>query len=136
MPRTTIESPQDRDACLRQVRKFAVYVEPTGSRYICDPAPMDTDEDYVVLCSNKGRAEILRLMDTWKFDIGGSRPASASDDSAFKSFKKGDLNFIITTDIEFFGRFVAATTVAKRLNLLAKADRVALFRAVLYGRSA
>lgn len=128
-------SPQERDACLRQVRKLAVSVEPAGSRFICNPAPMDTDEDYVVLCRHRDLVELLQLMDTLQFNLGGSLPADPEDDSTFKSFKKGDLNFIITTDAKFYSRFIAATYVAKRMNLLNKADRIALFQAVLYGRT-
>lgn len=33
---------------------------------------------------------------------------------------------------DIYDRFIAATAVAKRLNLLDKADRIALFQAVLY----
>lgn len=46
---------------------------------------------------------------------------------------KGDVNLIVTQDNKFYDRFMAATSVAKRLNLLDKADRIALFQAVLYG---
>jgi hypothetical protein len=42
-------------------------------------------------------------------------------------------NLIVTDDLEWHRRFVAATSIAKRLNLMAKADRIALFQAVLYG---
>ena len=45
------------------------------------------------------------------------------------------VNLIVTRNDTFFNRFMAASSVAKRLNLLDKADRVAVFQAVLYGNT-
>lgn len=55
-----------------------------------------------------------------------------SPDERFNSFSKGEFNCIITDSESFFKRFMAATAVAQRLNLLDKSDRIALFQAVLY----
>lgn len=78
--------------------------ELVGSRITCDPAPIDTDQDYL-----------------------------AQVPMSFQSFTLGKLNLIITFDPEFYRRFLAATGMAKHLNLLSKDDRVMLFQAVLYG---
>jgi hypothetical protein len=107
-----------------------------GSRRTCDPAPTNTDSDYLVLC---GDSEALRTL----FALGFNRSTTPAEYAAerenlfdsFLSFRRGDVNLIVTGNPGFFTRFMAATTVAKRLNLLQKADRVALFQAVLYGNS-
>jgi hypothetical protein len=46
---------------------------------------------------------------------------------------RDDVNLIATSDGDFFRRFLAATQVCIRLNLMNKEDRIALFQAVLYG---
>ena len=58
---------------------------------------------------------------------------TGNDNGGFRSFRKGDMNIITTESMEFFDRFMTATALAKRFNLLEKADRIALFQAVLYG---
>jgi hypothetical protein len=120
------------------IEYFSNFV-PVGSRITCSPAPIDTDADW--LCIRHWHVDFA-LMDCslseagWR--LGGS---DISDDNAltpdakFWSYKKGDVNLIIAETELFFTRFLAATSVAKRLNLLNKADRIALFQAVLYGNS-
>lgn len=119
------------------VRHTMSEIQPVGSRVTCDPAPTDTDEDFLVsIAPWKIRDATNQLMeDGWVLD--GSE---ASDDTGrikdkFLSYKKGDINLILTCDKTFFDRFMAATSCAKKFNLLDKADRVALFQAVLYGNS-
>lgn len=94
----------------------------TGSRVICDPPPDDTDYDVVVL-------KVAPI------DLTGWTCESACGEYVpqFVSYRRGKVNLIVTDDAEFYDRFVAATRVAKRLNLLKKEDRIALFQAVLYG---
>ena len=46
---------------------------------------------------------------------------------------EGNSNYIFTDDAEFYDRYVAATLLAKKYNLLNKPDRIQLFHAVLYG---
>lgn len=115
--------------------------ERVGSRVTCDPAPTDTDEDFLVLA-----VEPWKLIDSLKmihgFKRGGSELVDDETDKdhhaskyGFASLKLGHVNLIITEDSEFYRRFLAASSVAKRLNLLEKADRIALFQAVLYGNS-
>lgn len=111
-----------------------------GSRVTCNPAPTDTDQDVIVLVraidnqiSDMGayehyNEEIARKLVDAGFVCGGS----GTGDEEFESWTKGDINLILTSDVEFYERFVAATTVARRLNILDKEDRKALFRAVLY----
>ncbi len=102
----------------------------TGSRYICTPPVTDTDDDYVVLVQDTRSF----IHDARNAGYEASAKDSCADHSEFMSFRKDDINLIVTDDLAFFGRFNAATEVAKRLNLRNKNDRIMLFQAVLYGK--
>lgn len=110
---------------------------PCGSRVTCAPAPLDTDRDWLLHVPEaawQGFVDAL-LADGWA--IGGSAiPNEVNElppDARFNSFVKGEDNIIATCSLLFYQRFLAATEVSRRLNLLNKADRIALFQAVLYG---
>jgi len=113
--------------------------ELVGSRVTCDPAPTDTDQDVLVLTNDQLWAEHLGTgLAASGFEKGGSDCGNQADYMAntpmsFQSFTLDDLNLIVTFDPEFYRRFMAATGVARHLNLLDKQDRVTLFQAVLYG---
>lgn len=104
----------------------------TGSREICSPAPIGTDEDWIVLVTDLGAA--ISILDGAGFTTTTDQGYQGMK-SPFQSWKRGDLNILITDEATFFEEFNAATAVAKRLNLQDKSDRIALFRAVLYGES-
>ena len=116
-------------------------VTAVGSRVTCNPPPTTTDRDWLVLVSEDKfdffAAELLA--DGWV--VGGSMipndenylPESVRFNSFTKTIDGTPENLIVTVSEEFHRRFLAASAVAKRLNLLDKADRIALFQAVLYG---
>ncbi len=54
-------------------------------------------------------------------------------DMEFLSLKRDEINLIITKSQKFVDKFLLATSLTKRLNLMDKDDRIAVFRAVLYG---
>lgn len=113
--------------------------ELVGSRVTCDPAPMDTDQDVLVLSTAElwdtslGAELVLTGFEKGGSDCGSQVDYLSQVPLSFQSFTLGDLNLIITFDREFYRRFLAATGVAKLLNLMSKDDRVMLFQAVLYG---
>lgn len=119
------------------LRAMALRFERVGSRVTCNPPPTDTDADYIVLVENHSdfRPHVLGA----GFSIGGSRALDVDvpldHDDRFSSYVRGEINLIVTSDASFFRRFMAATSVAKRLNLMHKPDRIALFQAVLYGNA-
>lgn len=114
-------------------------VEHVGSRVTCNPAPTDTDDDYLVLVNIEQHLTLDTVLFRKNWILGGSQLPDEINhtppDGKFKSYTLGRLNLIITESPEFFRRFMAATSVAKRLNLLDKPDRIALFQAVLYGNA-
>lgn len=116
-----------------------VVMQATGSRVICDPAPTDTDEDWIVLVAPEKFDEFWEHLIADGFELGGSElpePAEADETiynyGCFNSFKKGDLNYIVTTNQEFFDNFDRATVLAKALNLVNKDGRITLFQVFLY----
>jgi hypothetical protein len=122
---------------IEAIRALCISCVPVGSRVTCNPAPVDTDEDYLALVAETmWPALTVTLSNGW--EIAGSRPAdqcNINGDTSFVSFTSGHLNLIVTASPVFHQRFMAATSVAKRLNLLSKDDRIALFQAVLYANA-
>lgn len=108
-------------------------VAPVGSRVTCDPPPMDTDADYLCLVRRHCDNDFINLLELHGFKIGGSECCNDVNESRFMSWTHGEINIIATISIEFHRRFLAASSVAKLLNLMEKRERIALFQAVLYG---
>jgi hypothetical protein len=109
-------------------------IEPCGSRVTCDPPPADTDEDFLVKVKSDDKSvseivnNLIELGYQWE---GGEHYQMAAE--TFMSWRRDKINLIVTRSPVFATRHRAATSVCKRLNLQNKADRIALFQAVLYG---
>ena len=111
-----------------------VCVAAVGSRVTCDPAPVDTDQDFLVLVSQHFfRSGGASALEGAGFKLDNPSQHYLPECSAFNSWRRGHVNLIVTASYDFHRRFLAATQIAKRLNLMHKPDRVALFQAVLYG---
>jgi hypothetical protein len=136
---------------LCEISDMVDRMQPCGSRVTCNPPPMDTDEDYLLLIGDKWPAganldvipaderemELEMHLRANGWEMGGSLPndmkVEVPSHVKFSSWTKDELNLIITTSEEFFRRHLAATHIAKHLNLLHKRERIMLFQAVLYG---
>ena len=101
--------------------------EKAGSRVTCNPPPNDTDEDWVVLQYDGLEGVLVNS----GYDTEGN--PEKYDHSDFISYRNGEVNVIVIKDEELYYRFLTATDLAKRFNLLDKQDRIDLFQAVLYG---
>lgn len=99
---------------------------PTGSRYICNPAPTDTDNDTVFLVNGFYDWVNTLRNEGWE-DCG----PDYEETGRFRAFRKGEENFICTEEEDFYLSYVKATEGAKALNLLNKEDRIKLFHTVL-----
>ena len=110
---------------------------PTGSRFICDPPVMDTDDDWIILVEDLEYAKYKASRLDWIYSGAGYYREGNEEPELgpFVSMRhtEGNSNYIFTEDAEFYDRYVAATLLAKKYNLLNKADRIQLFHAVLYG---
>lgn len=111
----------------------ALRIVAVGSRATCDPAPVGTDEDWLVAVKEGELQRAINLLGTAGFQLDNPNEHYRPEEGVFNSWRYEDVNVILTSDLCFYRRFLAASSVAKRLNLLEKADRVALFQAVLYG---
>jgi hypothetical protein len=109
--------------------KKAIAWMPTGSRYICDPAPTDTDEDYIAFMP-KGMEQALELAGF----VMGTDPALYQNLPDFFAFRLGEFNVVVTHSADFYKKFCAATNQAKAQNIQEKSARIALFQEVLYGK--
>lgn len=137
----------EKVALLVPISEMVDRMQPCGSRVTCNPPPMDTDEDYLLLIEADGggrdgpsgtrvsNLEYYLRQNGW--EVGGSLPTDIEppvrEDEKFRSWTYGPLNLIVSESATFFQRFMAATAICKRLNLMNKADRIAVFQAVLYG---
>lgn len=109
-----------------------IAIHPTGSRYICDPPVTNTDEDFIVLATDVNSLLGSLHADGW---TGGEtyRHQIPTGETSFVSARRGELNYIITEDEDFYDRFVTATMLAKNFNLKEKWQRIQAFHAVLDG---
>jgi hypothetical protein len=107
-----------------------------GSRVTCYPPPTGTDQDWLVLVKPELYDAFCMQLQADGWEVGGSRiPYDADtrpDEQHFNSFTNGEDNLITTASDAFHRRFLAASGVAKKLNLLSKSDRIMVFQAVLY----
>lgn len=106
-----------------------------GSTYICDPPPVDTDIDNLILLSKKMQAQykkINELLIKSGWEIDGNYWDLGSN---FWSFKKDNLNIIITYEEDFFDTFVRAAKVCKALNITDKELRIMVHDIIINGDS-
>lgn len=107
---------------------------PVGSRVTCDPPPTDTDEDFIAYMEEEETVYALLVpLQENGWEMGGSAVGNGGvgDGGAgdgWYSFRKGNQNLILVYKRPIYDSFMAATAIAKRLNLLRKEDRVALFQ--------
>lgn len=129
--------------------------EPVGSRVTCDPYPMDTDVDYLILVAPWDLKAASLALEEAGWERGGSR-LEGTRCTSWKSLVEFAnepecqdmtvahcvsrlinapimVNFLVTSNKQFFDDFLCATHVAKQLNLLDKRQRICLFQAILYG---
>ena len=99
-----------------------------GSQVTCNPPPSGTDIDYLILLNARRPNAISSL--GFFFEAGAHYEPS---EGQFNSWRKGNVNLIVTDCPIFYEKFVSATNAAKKLNLLLKDERITLFQAILYG---
>lgn len=113
-------------------------IEPCGSRVTCSQIRPDADHDYLVhINSEPGRveqriSEAAQVLANAGFKPEGTDHYQNMAADSFISWRRGEINLIVTANAGFADRHRAATHVCRRLDLQDKADRIALFQAVLY----
>ena len=110
--------------------KYAEAMIRTGSREICNPPPTDTDEDWLIYTTQLADLQDEVYADGFRM---GAVQAERYPDSETMSWRKGEINLIITASAEEFDLWETATKLAKKFNLLKKEDRIRLFHAIRTG---
>jgi hypothetical protein len=108
------------------------FIVPVGSRVTCSPPPMDTDEDFLVLTDDTYATR--KQLEEFGFEYDSTTYA-ASGSTFFISMRMGQVNYIITSNPEWYDAFLTATYICKRLNVLDKEDRIAVFDAIMLRKS-
>lgn len=112
-------------------------VTPCGSRVTCDPAPTDTDEDYLLSVhgiKKQNLSNVVVFLESNGFiNESDSEHYQDQAESTFVSMRRDEVNLIISTCPDFVKSHKLATAVCKELNLMDKHDRIVLFQAFLYG---
>lgn len=109
---------------------------PTGSRVICNPPVMNTDEDYVLLVTHltQAKEQLERKGYTMTTDESYKKAPKLMDFmSDFRTFRKGEENLIVVNHSDAYLKWKLATQLATRFNLQNKQDRIDLFKAIRFG---
>lgn len=124
---------------MEEIKALCKGVVPVGSRVTCDPSPTNTDEDFLCLVDRERFLELIQLLVYEGYEVGGSDITPSENFTVdkfegFQSYRKGDVNLIVTCSNVFFDLFMLATNIAKQKNLLVKEDRISLFQHIIYGK--
>jgi hypothetical protein len=107
-----------------------------GSQVTVNPAPLvSTDADVLVLTTIPNIYSVHTALDTAGFineSIDNRTEEYEDCENKFDSWRKGDINVLVTTNIAFYARFERATALCRDLNLKEKKDRVRVHRTILY----
>lgn len=103
----------------------------TGSSVICNPPVTDTDIDYVIYTNKEYKLDTFLKSKGYKKSYAEEKGYDLEKEG-FSCYRLNNINLIITTAREWYLKWVLATKVARKLNLKVKADRVMLFKAILY----
>ena len=133
----------------RSIEDLTISTFRTGSSFTCNPPVEDTDVDYLVLTGRGKLDECGCRLDKYAFrncfedwvSKQDTDPAVLDESDyavelengvRFSAWRRGNLNLIVTDDVTLYMRSVAATLLAKELNLMHKHDRINLFRCIKF----
>ncbi len=113
-------------------------IEPTGSAYTCNPPVLDTDIDFICKVESMPEFKAVAVDLGWEPyepdpDSDEEEEYDLGDEGDFISFRRDDINLIVTQHQSFYDEYVLATSLCKRFNLLEKQDRCDLFSAIIDG---
>lgn len=103
----------------------------TGSSVICDPPVLDSDIDYVI-CTARFVEFDKFIVDAGFRNTSGDAEEYVLQEDGFTCYRRNNINLIVTESYDLYLKRVSATGLAKKLNLLKKKDRIALFQYILY----
>ena len=112
----------------------SAIITPCGSKVTCNPPPEGGDTDYLVLIEDNENVirKAISILSEQKFFWEGSEHYQSAMGN-FMSWRKDDLNLIVTCNSTFAQKHKIASALCKKLNVMNKAHRIAIFQAILYG---
>lgn len=131
VPATQLEFlPEITDALFEAI----IQSDQVGSTVTCWPIPQDADLDYLCYVDSIDDFVAVATQFAFVLEEGEGAEHYLGCDKNFVSLRRGNVNLLATHRLDFYEKFMAATSVAKKLNLLKKSDRIDLFQAVLYAK--
>lgn len=103
----------------------------TGSSVICNPSVTDTDIDYVIYTNEETKLDTFLKCEGFRDSCRDKEEYDLGLDG-FYCYRRENINLIVINDGKLYRKWVGATNLAKKLNLLKKEDRITLFQAILY----
>lgn len=103
-----------------------------GSSVICNPPVKNTDIDFIMCAKSETKLNQFLAVNGFKLSNADEEEYDLEEEG-FSCYRKDKINLIVTGNYEWCQKWVLATKVAKKLNLLKKEDRITLFKALLYG---
>ena len=104
----------------------------TGSSVICNPPVTDTDIDYVIYTNEEVKLDTFLKCEGFKESCYDEEEYDLEEEG-FTCYRKSNINLIVTINYNWYLKWVEATKLAKKLNLLQKEQRITLFKYILYG---
>ena len=105
------------------INEYLHLMAQVGSRAICNPPPVGTDDDRLVLFIHPG--DLKKAVERLEAE-GWVRDPNYNLDEEFTSLKQegNELNLILTENQEFFYKFKAAVAICKKFNVMDKETRI------------
>lgn len=118
----------------KDFNKFALDARPqcapTGSRVICNPPILTTDEDWLVYVPEGLQDKATKFLE----DAGATHSLEQEVYPDGVCYRYGDLNPVLIWDWSIYYRWVATTYYASKLNLMSKDERTRMFSALVDSR--
>lgn len=105
----------------------------SGSAVICNPPVLNSDKDFIICATNPRLLIEFLVKNNFEVSLNNDGKYKFNPDDGITCLRRDEVNLVVTVSRDFYLKFVEATDLAKKLNLLEKSQRIALFQYVLYG---
>lgn len=105
----------------------------SGSAVICNPPVLNSDKDFIICATNPRLLIEFLVKNNFEVSLNNDGKYEFNPDDGITCLRRDEVNLVVTVSRDFYLKFVEATDLAKKLNLLEKSQRIALFQYVLYG---
>jgi len=114
---------------LELLREYAHSIDCVGSRTIKGGYHAGSDYDFLVEMSG----DIYEVLTDMEFELEGDSEHYEPNQGEFNSWRKGNINLVVTSSTLFKLKFLAANNLVRQLGLKKRPERVKIFQRILYG---